>query len=194
MEIRAKGKYLRVSSKKLRQVIDLIRGLSVLEAQNQLKVIPKRAAKFVLKLLNSAIANAKTNFGLKEEDIYIEKIFANQGPSLKRFEPRAFGRAGPIKKRSSHLEIILNKTEISLTKISPRKTPLIKPEIAPPLKEIKPEEKIFKEKEAIERPSQPKSIFDIRRKGTRRTKQHLDKVGRKKKGGIIERVFRRKAV
>ncbi|MGC9049082.1 MAG: 50S ribosomal protein L22, partial [Patescibacteria group bacterium] len=108
MEIKAISRYLRISPKKTRLVADVIRGLEVTQAENQLRFIPRKASQFIIKTLHSAIANAEHNFGLKKENLYIKKIVVNEGPAIKRWMPKAFGRATPIRKRSSHIEIILD--------------------------------------------------------------------------------------
>jgi large subunit ribosomal protein L22 len=107
MEVKAKVKNLRISPKKVRLVIDLIRGKDALKAQEMLRFIPKQAARPVLKLLNQAISSAENNFSLKAENLFIKKIIANEGQKLKRWRPRAFGRATPILKRATHVELIL---------------------------------------------------------------------------------------
>lgn len=107
MEVRAQLRYLRMSPKKVRLVINVIRGMDIEEALHQLRFTTKAAAQPVLKLLNSAIANAENNFKLKKENLYISRIEANEGPSLERWKPRAFGRATPISKRSTHISIVL---------------------------------------------------------------------------------------
>lgn len=104
----AKVKYVRISSSKVKLVIDLIRGKSVNEAIAVLKNTPKAASPIVEKLLNSAIANAENNQGLLRDDLFIAEIFADQGPTLKRFRPRAQGRATRIRKRTSHITIVLD--------------------------------------------------------------------------------------
>ncbi len=106
-EVKAKARFLRVSPKKVKLVIDVIRGLGVEDALNKLKLINKGSVALVIKLVNSAIANAENNFELKKEDLYIKHIAANQGPTLHRWKPAAFGSAHPIRKRSTHLELIL---------------------------------------------------------------------------------------
>ncbi len=111
MEVKAKLRYLRISPRKVRLVIDLIRGLDTQEAIEQLNFMPKRSALPVLKLINSAVANAENNFKLKTDNLYIKKITADEGPKLKRWKPRAFGRATPILKRSSHITLILDERE-----------------------------------------------------------------------------------
>lgn len=107
MDVKAKLRFLRMSPKKVRLVIDVIRGMDVEEAQIQLQFINKKVARPVLKLLNSAIANAENNFKLKKENLFIKKIIADDGPTLKRWKPRAFGRPDMIRKRSAHITIIL---------------------------------------------------------------------------------------
>lgn len=111
MEIKAKLSYLRTSPRKVRLVTDLVRGLKATDAQNQLRFSVKRGALPVLKLLNSAIANAKHNFGIDVNSLYIEKIIVNTAPMLKRWKARSRGMANPIKKRSSHIEITLKDSE-----------------------------------------------------------------------------------
>jgi large subunit ribosomal protein L22 len=108
MEVKAFARFVRMSPRKIKLVIDLIRGKRVTEAQTILAFTLKGAVAPVLKLLNSAIANAKHNFKLEESNLVIKKITADQGPSLKRFRPRAFGRAAGIKKRTTHITLILD--------------------------------------------------------------------------------------
>ena len=83
------ARYVRISSRKVKVVIDLIRGKSVKEAQAILMYTPKAASEPVLKLLNSAVANAENNLDLSADTLYVAEVFANQGPTLKRFRPRA---------------------------------------------------------------------------------------------------------
>lgn len=104
----AKAKYVRMSSTKIKLVIDLIRGKSVTEAAAVLKNTPQAASPVVGKLLNSAVANAENNKGMLKDDLVVAEIFADQGPTLRRFRARARGRATRIRKRSSHVTIILD--------------------------------------------------------------------------------------
>ena len=108
--ITAKSKYIRQSPYKLRLVLNLIRGLPVSEALDILKFTKRKASDEVTKVIQSAMANAENNFGLNSNDLYISKAIADEGPSLKRFRPRARGRAGRINKRTSHLIIELAST------------------------------------------------------------------------------------
>ncbi len=107
----ATAKYIRISSRKVKVVIDLIRGKSVDEAKAILMFTPKAASEPVLKLLNSAIANAENNLGMSADTLYVAEVFANQGPTLKRFRPRARGSAARIRKRTSNITIILDQAK-----------------------------------------------------------------------------------
>ena len=105
--VKAQGKYIRQSPYKMRLGLNLIRGLDVQEALNVLTFTKRRAAVEIKQVLESAISNAETNYSLNASDLYISKAIANEGPTLKRFRPRARGRAGRINKRTSHLLIEL---------------------------------------------------------------------------------------
>lgn len=110
--MKAKLNYLRIAPRKTRLVADLIRGMGVSEAKKQLIFSLKKSAQPILKLLDSALNNAKKNFNKEKiEDLYISEIMVNEGPSLKRSMPRAFGRAAEIRKRTSHIEIVLKERE-----------------------------------------------------------------------------------
>jgi large subunit ribosomal protein L22 len=104
----ATARYVRISSRKVKIVIDMIRGKKVDEALNILEFTPKAAALPVKKLLQSAIANAENNLDLDPSNLYVAEVYANQGPTLKRYRPRAHGRATPIMKRTSHIGIVLD--------------------------------------------------------------------------------------
>ena len=105
--VTAKSKYIRQSPYKVRLVLNLIRGLNVNEALNILTFTKRKAAEEIKQVLESAIANAETNLGLNSSNLFISKAIADEGPTLKRFRPRARGRAGRINKRTSHLLIEL---------------------------------------------------------------------------------------
>ncbi len=107
MEVKAKARYIRMSPRKVRLVIDVIRGMGIREARTQLQFMKKAAAEPVLKLLNSAVANAQHNFDLNETDLIVKEIMADGGPTLGRWRARAFGRAAPIRKRTTHISITL---------------------------------------------------------------------------------------
>lgn len=108
MEIKAFARYIRMSPRKVRLVSDIVRGMDVKAAVLQLTFIRKHAAKPVLKLLQSAMANAEHNHKMESGKLFIKSITVDGGPVLKRFRPRAMGRAAPIRKRSSHINIVLD--------------------------------------------------------------------------------------
>ena len=105
--VTAKLSYLRMSPRKVRLVAKLLSGMPAEKAIIQLENMTKISAGPMLKLLRSAIANAKHNYEMKEEGLMLKKIIVNDGPILRRWMPRAMGRATPIRKRSSHIEITL---------------------------------------------------------------------------------------
>ena len=108
MESRAVARYIRISPRKVRLVMDEIRGKMVEEVLNQLSFAPQKGAFILKKLINSAVANAEQNFDMDVDKLYIKRIFADEGPCLKRFRPRAMGRATKIRKRTSHLTVVLD--------------------------------------------------------------------------------------
>ncbi|MDD5251934.1 MAG: 50S ribosomal protein L22 [Patescibacteria group bacterium] len=107
MEVKAIARNVRISPRKVRLVVDLVRGLDVKAALAQLKHYPKAAARPVAKLIESAVANASHNFKMETENLYVKTIQADAGPTIKRWRGRAFGRAAPIRKRSSHITVAL---------------------------------------------------------------------------------------
>ncbi|MEW6045724.1 MAG: 50S ribosomal protein L22 [Bacillota bacterium] len=107
MEARAIARYQRIAPRKVRQVIDLIRGKSVDEALGILKFTPKAASPVVEKVLRSAMANAQNNHNMDPRRLYIAAIHADPGPMLKRVMPRARGMAYLIRKRTSHITVVL---------------------------------------------------------------------------------------
>lgn len=164
----AKLNYLRIAPRKARLVANLIKGRSANEAEAQLALNPKKAAEAVLKLLRSAIANSKQK-EMKAENLFVKEIRVDQGPSLKRFMPRAQGRATTILKRSSHISLILGEAENPKTS----RFKIVKP------KKIRKEkiEKIRAEREA----KKPKLTEKETIKGA-------------EKPGFVKKMFRRKSV
>ena len=104
----ATAKYVRVAPRKAKIVVDLIRGKQVDQALAILMYTPKSAAPVVEKLLNSAIANAENNLEMDRASLYVAEVYANQGPTLKRYWARSHGRADMIKKHTSHITIVLD--------------------------------------------------------------------------------------
>ena len=107
MEVRATTKYARMSPSKAGEVTRLIQGLSAARALEVLRVIPRKSARLIEKTLKSAIANATNNASLAAEALTVKQAVANEGPRLKRWQPKARGSAGPIIKRTTHIRIVL---------------------------------------------------------------------------------------
>lgn len=107
MEARARARFVRISPRKTRIVVDMVRGKNAENALNILALSPKKAARIVTKLLKSAIANASRDGTIDVDSLFIKTIFVDQGPTLKRFRARAMGRGTRILKRTSHLTVIL---------------------------------------------------------------------------------------
>ncbi|KGT38873.1 MAG: 50S ribosomal protein L22 [Weizmannia coagulans] len=108
MQAKAVAKTVRIAPRKARLVIDLIRGKQVGEALSILKFTPKAASPVIEKVLNSAIANAEHNYDMDANDLVVEKAYVDEGPTMKRFRPRAMGRASQINKRTSHITIVVS--------------------------------------------------------------------------------------
>lgn len=107
MEARAGVKQIRISPQKARLIADLIRGKDVDVAINQLRFMPKKGARIIRKVLESAVANASQNDAIDIDTLYIKEIYVDGGPMLKRIRPRAMGRASRILKRTSHINVVL---------------------------------------------------------------------------------------
>ncbi|MGF7186141.1 large subunit ribosomal protein L22 [Desulfitispora alkaliphila] len=108
MEAKAVAKYIRISPRKARQVADLIRGKNINEAYALLKFTPNRATEPIGKALKSAVANAEHNFEMDSESLVVSSIYVDEGPTMKRFRPRAMGRADLIRKRMSHITVVVS--------------------------------------------------------------------------------------
>jgi large subunit ribosomal protein L22 len=107
VEARATVKYIRTSPRKMRRVVDLIRGQHVEEARRILRFSPLGATHDVEKLLNSAVANAEQQPGVISENLMVSRAWVDEGPTLKRFRPRAYGRATRVRKRTSHVTLVV---------------------------------------------------------------------------------------
>ncbi|UCG13038.1 MAG: 50S ribosomal protein L22 [Deltaproteobacteria bacterium] len=108
MEVKAVTRYLRISPHKARLVTELVKGKSVEEALTILNFARKKGASLVTKTLRSAVANAEQNPNIDVDTLYIKRIFVDEGPTMKRWRPRAMGRATRILKRSSHITVVLD--------------------------------------------------------------------------------------
>ena len=111
MQVRAKVTNIRVSPRKARLVVDAVRGKRVMDAIAIAKFLPQRTAEDVEKLLRSVAANAENNYDLDPEDLWIKEIFADEGPSFRRFKAKARGRVGRITRRNTHITVIAEDRE-----------------------------------------------------------------------------------
>jgi large subunit ribosomal protein L22 len=111
-EARAIARFLRVSPFKARQVADLVRGKDVNEAVGILKYTNKKSAPLISKVLKSAIANAEHNNDMDSDELYVSEIYVDEGPTLKRMRPRAYGRADVRRHRTSHITVVLREREV----------------------------------------------------------------------------------
>lgn len=158
MFVNAKLRNLRIAPRKVRLVVDLIRGKSVEKAQTILNFTVKEAARPVLKLLKGAMANAKNNFQIEESNLYVSKITVDEGRKYKRWMPRARGKADQLQKKTSHINIVLNEI-----KKEPKKTKKkLKAEIAGKVEKVESSENAakvlpkFKKPKVIVREETPK--------------------------------------
>ena len=179
-----KLRYLRMAPRKVRLVANFVKGLSVNEAEAQLLMNPRRPSSVLLKLLRSAVANAKHNSQLSPERLFIKEIRVDQGPMLKRYMPRAMGRASHIQKKSSHITLILGESEKLKT---------------PRFKIIKPEKILKKEKaEKIKRGVKPRKLNSVELRGKaerpKMAEPEKEKIKPAEKPGFIRRIFRRKSI
>ncbi|EPD88533.1 50S ribosomal protein L22 [Paenibacillus chitinolyticus] len=108
MQAKAAAKFVRIAPRKVQLVIDLIRGKQVGDAVAILRHTPKSASPIVEKVLNSAIANAEHNYSMDPNKLVISEVYVNHGPIMKRFRPRAMGRASRINKRTSHITVVVS--------------------------------------------------------------------------------------
>jgi len=174
MAVRAKLNYLRIAPRKIRLVADLIRGKKVEEAQTILSFTTKKAADSLLKLLKSAIANAKHNFQLEEANLFISNILVDEGPKYKRWRARAKGTAYEIQKKTSHITLVLDEIAKKLPRVKKIRK-LKKPAV------VKPELKIEKPRKESKIPTgRPKFKPELE------TKKPIIEKG-------VKRIFRRKA-
>lgn len=164
-DITAQLKHLRIAPRKTRLAADVIRGLPVQEAEGQLLLSRRRASTALLKLLRSAVANAKNNNKLESTKLYIKEIRVDQGPVFKRFMPRAFGRVSLIEKKTSHITLVLGVSDkLSEQRFVIKEKPKKKKDTKSfkkqkEAKEKFREEKVVSEAEPAVRPGLLKRIF-----------------------------------
>jgi len=202
MNVTAKAKYIKTSPRKSRVVVDLIRGMNVNDALDQLRFTNKKVTDTVSKLINSAVASAEHNYRLDKNNLFIKEIKVDSGPILKRWMPRAHGRATPIRKRMSHINLILSEIKDS------GEVKAIKQEIEAPVK-LGEESKVKKDakkseknkvidkkgesasaKATADKKEQGKDIVDPR--GGSRGGHSVIEGGKSNKG-FMSKMFRRKS-
>lgn len=178
MQVTAKLSQLRIAPRKVRLVADSIRGLDVEIAQAQLANLNKVAARPLLKLLDSAIANATNNFKLAKSNLYISELRVDEGPTMKRYTPRAMGAASAINKRTSHINIVLSE-KIASKEVEKEKSEKVKKED----KDVKIVESLeeMKELEKFEKPEKDKKEID-------------NKISKNTEKNTKRNVFRRKSI
>ncbi|MFA6382861.1 MAG: 50S ribosomal protein L22 [Parcubacteria group bacterium] len=186
MKVSAKLKNLRIAPRKVRLTSNLIKGINVTEALSQLETHVKRSNPYMKKLLMSAISNGENNFGLDKDNLYIFDIIVNAGSTLKRWMPKAYGRAGQILKRTSKIEIILEERVEGKGRKSKEQMEKEKQAKADERKKAeKAASKEIEENEKKEEKAETKSK-------TAENKELSKKV--EKKGGITSKIFRRKSM
>jgi large subunit ribosomal protein L22 len=111
MEVRAVARYIRMSPQKVRRTLRLIHGMRIKEAQATLDLIPHRAARAIRRVVDSAAANAENNHGLEPEELWVANAYVDAGPTMKRWRFASGGRVGMIRKRISHISVILSDEE-----------------------------------------------------------------------------------
>jgi large subunit ribosomal protein L22 len=182
MEVKAQLNNYRRSPRKIRLVAKVLKGLDAKAAENQLRFIIKGSAEDFQKLLKSAVSNAENNFGLEKDNLFIKDIIVNEGTKLKRWLPRAYGRASLLLKRTSHIELILAERVEGKGRKKVKKQEI---------KDVKAEEiKKKEEKETEEIKEEKKEITKIREE-----KEFIDEKKKSESSkGILKRVFRRKSM
>lgn len=175
----AKLNYLRIAPRKTRLVTSSLKGLSVSEAEAQLLLTPKKSGLPILKLLRSAVSNAKNTKQLNPEKLFIKEIRVDQAPALKRFSPRAMGRATTIQKKGSHLILILAESD-------KLKAPRFKIVLSKKVSKPKKAEKTAQSSGAAEK--------EIAKMRTEKSKPEIKERKKAEKHGFIKKFFRRKSV
>jgi len=160
MEIKAKLNYLHIAPRKVRLVTDFIRGMEIKQAENYLKFIPKRVSGSLLKFLQSAVNNAENNFKLEKDVLYIKQIVVNEGTPFKRWQPVSRGRAFPILRRTSNINLVLGVKEGSKAGEKVKKETVKKE-----TEEIKKEETIVKKPQTIKSKAPKETVRGSRFKG-----------------------------
>jgi len=187
MLIKASVKNVRVSPRKVRLVADAVRGLNLQEAFDKLALLNKRSVGPIVKLLESAKANAEHNYNLAATGLMIKEITVDDGATMFRWMPKAFGRATPLRKRTSYIKVTLEDKE-GVTVKGSKKT-------SKAAKRVKKEDSVENvSSNKVQKPvedGEKAEIFDPRMKGKHRNNQHQDGKQKKEKG-VFKKMFQRK--
>lgn len=198
MQVVASLNNLRMSPRKVRLVTNLVKGFGANQAKSQLKFANKKAAGIVLKLIDSGLANAKNNFNLAEDNLYIEDLRVESGPSLKRWMPRAMGRATPILKRTCNINLILK--EISAPAKGSKPIPSALKKKTPPKELEAKEPPLVQKEETISAMPQEREETEIKARPMAPPRPYRASGEAKKRFfsrqtfGNIRKVFRRKSI
>jgi large subunit ribosomal protein L22 len=193
MQVKAKLNNLRISPRKVRLVADLVRGLDVAEAINQIEASYKRGSLPMKKLIESALSNGENNLGIDRNNMYIYSILVDAGPSLKRWMPKAYGRASQILKRTTQIEVVLKervegqgrKSQEELEEARKKRTET----------KLKKEKAIRKEAEEKETSAKNKETgAKVSEKNKEKTVEKGKAFEEKKGKGWASRIFRRKSM
>lgn len=192
MEIKASLNNLRISPRKVRQVASLVKGMKAEQAKSQLIFLVKKPAPIILKLLNSGIANAKHNFNIEQSNLYIKSLAVEGGPSLKRWLPRAMGRATPLLKRTSSVKIVLAEIREGMAETKSRRGVQKRKEIKTELPENRIEKPIVEKEEKIKEDLKAKKPL-VQKPHDSSSKSKNKNFTRQAAGGL-KKVFRRKSI
>lgn len=194
MQVKAKLNNLRISPRKVRLVAELVRGLDVQDALNQIEASYKRGSLPMKKLIESAISNGENNLGIDRNNMYIFSILVDAGPSLKRWMPKAYGRASQILKRTTQVEVTLEeRVEGKGRKSQEELEELRKKRMEEKMKKEKEIRKEAAEKEAGEK-DKKESLTKILEKNKEKTTEKGKVLEEKKGKGWASRIFRRKSM
>ncbi|MFA6537043.1 MAG: 50S ribosomal protein L22 [Patescibacteria group bacterium] len=195
MEVKAKAKQIRMSPRKTRLVIDIVRGLDLGDALSRLSLLNKKAAKPILKLLKSALANAENNFNLEKSNLFVREIKVDGGQILYRWMPKAQGRATPIRKRTSIISVILGE-KVSSEEITKKKSKKIPTQKVSKKKNEATKEKVEMKQQEIAKDdvsAKKEDIVNVSRKAGRVEPTKTKNINAKKEKGVFKKVFRRKS-
>lgn len=184
MQFKATQRFLPIAPRKVRLLAEAFRNVQAVSAQQRFELIAKRSAKPLAKLLKSAISNAKHNYGIEENDLILKQFIVNEGPKLKRYRPRAFGRAFQILKRTSHVTVVL---ETKGLKIDNKK--ISSDDAEKPLPVLTPQDLKKRQQEKSGASKKP-----VSREKSGEGSSNAARPGRRGLRGFSKDVFRRKSI